>query len=59
MKTYSDLMTGSSNGSVIVPGNSASSKLYQIQNAGGHFANLTAEELKIIKQWIDVGAPEK
>ena len=59
MKTFADLMKGSSNGPVVVPGDSANSKLFQVQSAGGHFANLSAEELEIIKQWIDAGAPEK
>jgi cytochrome c len=59
MLTYPGLMKGSSNGPVIVPGDSANSKLFQVQSAGGHFANLTPEELEIIKQWIDAGAPEK
>jgi nitrate/TMAO reductase-like tetraheme cytochrome c subunit len=59
MLTYAGMMKGGADGPVIVPGDSASSKLFQIQSAGGHFANLTAEELEIIKQWIDAGAPEK
>ena len=59
MLTYSDLMKGSTNGPVIIPGDSANSVLFQIQSAGGHFANLTPEELEIIKQWIEAGAPEK
>ena len=59
MLTYADLMKGSANGPVVVPGDSANSLLFQIQSAGGHFANLTAEELETIKQWIDAGAPEK
>jgi hypothetical protein len=59
MTTYADLMKGSSNGPVIVPGDSAHSKLFQVQSAGGHFANLNADELEAIKQWIDAGAPEK
>jgi hypothetical protein len=59
MLTYADLMKGSSNGPVIIPGDSAHSVLFQVQSAGGHFANLTAEELEIVKQWIDSGAPEK
>ena len=58
MLTYESLMDGSSNGPVIVPGESASSILFQVQSAGGHFANLTDEELEIIKQWIDAGAPK-
>ena len=57
--TYDDLMSGSDNGPVIIPGNSADSVLYQVQNAGAHFAKLVTDELEIIKQWIDNGAPEK
>jgi nitrate/TMAO reductase-like tetraheme cytochrome c subunit len=59
MSTYASLMEGGSNGPIIVPGDSANSRLVQVQSEGGHFANLTAEELEIIKQWIDAGAPEK
>jgi hypothetical protein len=59
MLSYQGLMKGGSDGPVIVPGDAASSKLIQIQSAGGHFANLTADELDIIKQWINAGAPEK
>lgn len=59
MLTYKGLMDGSSNGPVVVPGDSANSLLFQIQSAGGHFANLAADELEVIKQWIDAGAPEK
>lgn len=59
MLTYKGLMEGSANGPVVVPGDAAGSVLYQVQSAGGHFANFTTEELAIIKQWIDAGAPEK
>ncbi len=59
MLTYAGMMKGGEDGAVIVPGNSAGSKLVQIQTPGDHFANLTAEELAVIKQWIDAGAPEK
>jgi hypothetical protein len=51
-------MEGSDNGPVIVPGDAANSLLVQVQN-DRHFANLTAEELAIVAQWIDTGAPEK
>jgi hypothetical protein len=57
--TYEGLMAGSSNGPVIIPGNSADSVLFQVQGTGKHFANFTADELDIIQQWIDAGAPEK
>ncbi|NTU54880.1 MAG: hypothetical protein HGA79_01370 [Anaerolineales bacterium] len=59
LTTYADLMKGGADGTVIVPGDSANSLLFQIQSAGKHFANLASEELEIIKQWIDAGAPEK
>jgi len=59
MLTYANLMKGGADGPVVVPGDSANSVLFQIQSAGGHFASLTPEELEIIKQWIDAGAPEK
>jgi len=56
--TYEGLMAGSSNGPVVVPGNSVDSVLFQVQSTGKHFANFTAEELEIIQQWIDADAPE-
>lgn len=56
--TYASTMKGSQNGPVILPNNSAGSQLVIIQSAT-HFANLTKEELEIIIQWIDAGAPEK
>ena len=59
MLTYESLMKGGEDGPVIVAGNSAGSRLVQVQSTGKHFANLTAEELETIKQWIDGGAPEK
>ncbi len=59
LMTYPDLMRGGSTGPAVVPGNSANSILFQIQSEGGHFANLVSDELAIVKQWIDAGAPEK
>ena len=56
--TYASLMKGAEDGPVIVPGSSATSKLIAIQSAT-HFANLSADELALFKQWIDAGAPEK
>jgi hypothetical protein len=51
-------MKGSVNGPVIVPGDSSGSKLVQVQS-GQHFANLSVEELALVKQWIDANALEK
>lgn len=58
MLTYEGLMAGGSDGPVVVPGDSANSVLFQVQNTGKHFANFTEEELEIVQQWIDSGAPE-
>jgi hypothetical protein len=51
-------MQGSENGPVILVGDSQGSKLVQIQS-GTHFAKLTADELDLVKEWIEAGAPEK
>ncbi|MGE5251662.1 MAG: c-type cytochrome domain-containing protein, partial [Bacteroidota bacterium] len=58
LSTYADAMKGSQNGPVIIAGDSAGSKIVQVQS-GTHFANLTADELALLIQWIDAGAPEK
>ena len=56
--TYADLMKGGKDGAVIVPGDSSNSLLVKIQSET-HYANLAAEQLDLVKQWIDSGAPEK
>lgn len=58
MDTYAHLMAGGKNGPVIVPGDSADSILYTLQAAGGHPGTFTADELSIVKAWIDAGAVE-
>lgn len=57
LSTYADAMTGSANGPVILAGDSAGSKLVEVQS-GKHFATFSAEELELVIQWIDAGAPE-
>lgn len=57
--TYAGAMKGGTDGAVIVAGNSANSKLVQVQSGGQHFATFSADELAFIKKWIDAGAPEK
>lgn len=58
LSTYAGAIKGSDNGPVIVPGNSAGSKLVEVQRQV-HFATLSSEELDLVIQWIDAGAPEK
>jgi hypothetical protein len=57
LTTYRLTLAGSENGPVIVPGDSPGSKLVEVQN-GQHFGQLTAEELALVIEWIDAGAPE-
>lgn len=58
LTTYAALMKGGKDGPVIIPGDAANSLLVKIQSAK-HFLNLSAEELDLVKRWIDAGAPEK
>jgi cytochrome c5 len=58
LSTYADAMKGGKDGKVILPGDSANSLLVKIQSEK-HFANFSSEELALIIQWIDAGAPEK
>ncbi len=59
LSTYADVMKGATDGPVIIPGDSAHSKLVIVQSAGNHPGQLSADELALVKQWIDAGAPEK
>jgi cytochrome b subunit of formate dehydrogenase/mono/diheme cytochrome c family protein len=59
LTTYTDALKGSQNGAMIVAGDSANSKLVQVQSSGKHPGLFSAEELEQIKQWINAGAPEK
>lgn len=59
LSTYADAMTGSAGGPVILPGDSANSKLVQVQQAGGHPGQFLSEEIAWIIDWINSGAPEK
>jgi hypothetical protein len=57
--TYADALQGGNDGAVIRPGDASGSLLVRVQSEGGHFANFTPEELALIVQWIEAGAPEK
>jgi mono/diheme cytochrome c family protein len=60
LQTYESVMAGSFHGPVIVPGNAAESLLVELI-AKGEMPNrgpkLTAEQLQIIVDWINAGAP--
>jgi nitrate/TMAO reductase-like tetraheme cytochrome c subunit len=57
LSTYESAMAGGDDGPVIVPGDSAGSLLVEVQS-GQHFATLSADELDVVKRWIDAGSPE-
>lgn len=58
LSTYADTVKGGDNGVVIVAGDSASSELVRVQS-GEHFATFSADELELVIQWIDAGAPQQ
>ncbi len=59
LDTYANTLAGGKNGAVIVPGKGAESPLVILQLQGGHGGQFTAEEIEMVKAWIDAGAPER
>ncbi len=59
LTTYKTLMAGGENGAVIQSGDADNSLLIKtIGGAQPHFAQLSAEDLDLVKKWIAAGAPE-
>lgn len=59
LTTYATALEGGVNGPVIVPGDPDASLLIQKQSASEpHFGQLTPEELGLVREWIEAGAPE-
>jgi hypothetical protein len=56
--SYESLLTGSSSGPVIVPGDPNGSLIIQVQREG-HFGQLLPQELELLESWIADGAPEQ
>ncbi len=59
LASYQSALAGGASGPGIVPGNPDGSEIVKKQAAGNHFAQFTDQELSIIRQWIQAGAPEK
>jgi nitrate/TMAO reductase-like tetraheme cytochrome c subunit/mono/diheme cytochrome c family protein len=58
LTNYDDALRGGINGPVIIPGDSENSLLVQKQSGDlPHFGQLTPEELDLVIQWIQAGAP--
>lgn len=61
VKTYADLMAGSDNGPVIVPGDAANSLLVELianQKMPKRGAKLTPAQVQLIADWVEQGALE-
>jgi len=58
LATYADALKGGASGPAIVPGDADASQVVIKQSAGNHPGQLTDEELALIRQWIEAGAPE-
>ena len=59
LASYQSALAGGASGPGIVPGNPDASGIVKKQSAGNHFAQFSDQELAIIRQWIQAGAPEK
>jgi cytochrome b subunit of formate dehydrogenase/mono/diheme cytochrome c family protein len=57
--TYADILKGGQSGPVVVPGDSGTSLITSVQQAGGHPGQLAPEEIALLQAWIDAGALEK
>jgi hypothetical protein len=57
--TYDSALRGSMHGPVVLPGDPDHSKLIIKQSQGNHPAQLSAEELAQVKEWIRWGAPKR
>jgi hypothetical protein len=53
-------MAGGNTGTAILPGDPASSLLIIKQTGeSAHFGQFTSEELELVTEWIELGAPEE
>ncbi len=60
LSSYRATMTGSTSGAVVIPGDPGGSLLIQKQTGEqSHFGQFTPDELGIVMQWIQEGAPEE
>jgi mono/diheme cytochrome c family protein len=60
LTSYQTALKGSDSGPVIVPGSPDQSMIVKKQSSSSpHYGQLTPEELALVTQWIQAGAPEK
>jgi len=59
LTSYLSAMEGGTSGPVIIPNNPDNSLIIIIQSTGEHPGQFSAEELVLVKEWIEAGAPEE
>lgn len=58
VRSFESLLASGNTGQLIQPGDAQNSYLVELQAAGGHPGQFSGEDLAIIREWIDLGAPE-
>ena len=58
LTSYPAALTGGNTGPGFVPGDADNSLIITRQEAGDHPGQLSPEELELLREWIDSGAPE-
>jgi cytochrome b subunit of formate dehydrogenase/mono/diheme cytochrome c family protein len=58
LTSYTSALAGGLMGPGIVPGDADASPVIIIQEAGGHAGQFTPDQLELIREWIEAGAPE-
>ena len=59
LSTYAGVLAGGKDGPVVLPGDADASLIIIKQTREApHFAQLTPQEIDLLKKWIDAGAPE-
>ncbi len=56
---YDAALQGGKSGPGIVPGDPQASQLVRVQSQGSHPGQLTSDELALVIEWIEAGAPEQ
>lgn len=59
LTTYEGILDGGATGPAIVSGSPDAGTLIPMQAQGGHPGQLTGDELALLRQWIESGAPEQ
>ncbi len=55
--SYATLLAGGRDGAVITPGDPDDSLIFEVL-AEGHFAELSADQMQMLRDWVAAGAPE-